>query len=174
MLCFWPVCQSVSTSVRQSIFCVCLSNRSTEFRETLNLLRTLCVDVHISRNFLFIFFPGGYAPFQHRNLTKIEYTVSATPLKPLNRISWNFVVMKDTLCRWAYSQDINILLKRFVIAAPLKPLNRISWNSVNGEDIVCRCAYSNGNSDSNFFLREQLELCQNILSLVACVKQVKH
>ena len=34
--------------------------------------------------------------------------VSATPLKPLNRISWNFVVMKDIMCRYAYAQDISI------------------------------------------------------------------
>ena len=31
--------------------------------------------------------------------------VSATPLKPLNRISWNFVVMKDIMCRYAFLQE---------------------------------------------------------------------
>ena len=36
------------------------------------------------------------------------FRVSATPLKPLNRISWNFVVMKDIMCRWAYLQEILI------------------------------------------------------------------
>ena len=30
------------------------------------------------------------------------FLVSTTPLKPLNRISWNFVVMKDIMCRCAY------------------------------------------------------------------------
>ena len=34
--------------------------------------------------------------------------VSATPLKPLNRISWNFVVIKDIMCRCAYPQEILI------------------------------------------------------------------
>ena len=34
--------------------------------------------------------------------------VSATPLKPLNRIAWNFVVMKDIMCRYAYAQEILI------------------------------------------------------------------
>ena len=36
------------------------------------------------------------------------FLVSATPLKPLNRISWNFVVMTDILCRRAYPQAILI------------------------------------------------------------------
>ena len=38
------------------------------------------------------------------------FLVSATPLKPLNRISWNFVVMKDIMCRCAYPQEILIQL----------------------------------------------------------------
>ena len=36
------------------------------------------------------------------------FLVSTTPLKPLNRISWNFVVMKDIMCRCAYPQEILI------------------------------------------------------------------
>ena len=82
--------------------------------------------------------------------------VSATPLKPLNRISWNFVVMKDIMCRYAYAQDISIQFflselspflnleirpKQFVSATPLKLLSRISWNSVVIKDLMCRCAY---------------------------------
>ena len=34
------------------------------------------------------------------------FLVSTTRLKPLNRISWNFVVMKDIMCRCAYSLEI--------------------------------------------------------------------
>ena len=34
------------------------------------------------------------------------FLVSATPLKPLNRISWNFVVIKDIMYRCAYPQEI--------------------------------------------------------------------
>ena len=34
--------------------------------------------------------------------------VSATPLKPLNRILWNFVVIKNILCRCTYLQKILI------------------------------------------------------------------
>ena len=37
------------------------------------------------------------------------FLVSSTPLRPLNRISWNFVVMKDIMCRCAYPQEILIL-----------------------------------------------------------------
>ena len=36
------------------------------------------------------------------------FLVSATPLKPLNRISSNFVDMKDIMCRCAYPQEILI------------------------------------------------------------------
>ena len=38
----------------------------------------------------------------------LKQFVSATPLKPLNRISWNFVVMKDIPCRCAYPQEMLI------------------------------------------------------------------
>ena len=34
----------------------------------------------------------------------LKQLVSATPLKPLNRIAWNFVVMKDIMCRYAFLQ----------------------------------------------------------------------
>ena len=36
------------------------------------------------------------------------FLVGAIPLKPLNRILWNFVVMKDIMCRYAYPQEILI------------------------------------------------------------------
>ena len=36
------------------------------------------------------------------------FLVSATPLKPLKRISGNFVVVKDISCRCAYPQGILI------------------------------------------------------------------
>ena len=36
------------------------------------------------------------------------FLVSGTPLKPLNRVSRNFVVMKDIMCRCAYLQEILI------------------------------------------------------------------
>jgi hypothetical protein len=87
--------------------------------------------------------------------------VSATPLKLLNRISWNLVGSKDTICSCAYYQEIsdpqifvgviyaplnlkisrNILLKQLVSTTPLKLLNRISWNLVVSKDTICSCAY---------------------------------
>ena len=36
------------------------------------------------------------------------FLVSATPLKPLNRISWNFVVMKDIMCRYTFLREMLI------------------------------------------------------------------
>jgi hypothetical protein len=85
--------------------------------------------------------------------------VSATPLKLLNRISWNLVGSKDTICSCAYYQEIliswicgsytplnleisrNILLKQLVSTTPLKLQNRISWNLVGSKDTICSCAY---------------------------------
>ena len=87
------------------------------------------------------------------------FLVSAAPLKLLNRISLNFVAMKDIMCRCAYPQQIlipfffselrpflnfenwqkwKILLKQLVSTTPLKPLNRIEWNFVVMKDIMCR------------------------------------
>ena len=121
--------------------------------------------MHIHRKFWFHFFSRSYALFELRILAKMKDTtvflVSATLLKPLNRITWNFVVMKDIICTFAYLQEILIaffslsyalfelrnLAKRkyttvfLVSATPLKPLNRISWNFVVMKDIMCRCAY---------------------------------
>ena len=59
------------------------------------------------------FFFSELCPFELRNLAKMRDTtqkqvVSTTPLKPLNRISWNFVAMKDIMCRYAYPQEMLI------------------------------------------------------------------
>ena len=82
--------------------------------------------------------------------------VSATPLKLQNRISWNLVGSKDTICSCAYYQETlitwnlwelclfelrNLLLKQLLSATPLKLLNRISWNLVGSKDTICGCAY---------------------------------
>ena len=68
--------------------------------------------MHIHRKFWFHFFSRSYGLFELRNLAKMKDTpvflVSATPLKPLNRISWNFVVMKDIMCRYAFLQEMLI------------------------------------------------------------------
>ena len=38
----------------------------------------------------------------------LKQLVSTTPLKPLNRIAWIFVVMKDIMCRYAFLQEMLI------------------------------------------------------------------
>ena len=61
-------------------------------------------------NFVSIFFLG-VSPFLHLEIWPkwdilLKQFVSATTLKPLNRITWNFVVVKDIPCRCAYLQEI--------------------------------------------------------------------
>ena len=55
-------------------------------------------------------FCRSYAPLKleiSRNIL-LKQLVSATPLKLLNRISWNLVGSKDTICSCAYYQEILI------------------------------------------------------------------
>ena len=108
--------------------------------------------------------------------------VSTTSLKLLNGISWNLVVMKYMVCRWAYLQEILIQIF-FVLSYALfiliniakikcrteiichrnssKPLNRISRNFFQYRSYgqtVNRCIYVfSGNFYLIFFLREKLE-----------------
>ena len=37
-----------------------------------------------------------------------DFLVSATPLKSLNRITWNYVVVKEIMCKCAYPKEILI------------------------------------------------------------------
>ena len=64
--------------------------------------------MHITRKFWSPKFCGSYAPLNlniFRNIL-LKQLVSATPLKLLNRISWNLVGSKDTICSCAYYQEI--------------------------------------------------------------------
>ena len=115
----------------------------------------ILVRFYYSSNEYYVSPPGGDILF----LSCPSQFVSATPLKLLNRISWNLVGSKDTICSCAYYQKIwspkfcgsyaplnlkispNILLKQLVSATPLKLLNRISWNLVGSKDTICSCAY---------------------------------
>ena len=122
--------------------------------------------MHIHLKLWFHFLSRSYALFELRNLARMKdttvYLVSATPLKPLDRISWNFVAMKDIMFRWAYPKDIliqfyfweqcpflnyeiwrkwKIQLKQLVSTTQLKPLNRIAWNFVVMKNIMCRYAF---------------------------------
>ena len=98
------VCPSHSLSAQL------LWNYRTVFHETWLVVRTPYVVVHITRKFWSPEFCGGYAPLNleiSRNLL-LKQLVSATPLKLLNRISWNLVGNKDTICSCAYHQEILI------------------------------------------------------------------
>ena len=128
----------------------------------------------------------------------LKQFVSAIPLKPLNRILWNFVVMKDKLCKCAYLQEIYIYMGFFFgsyMYAPFELRNltkikyttksvcnrnssklshKISWNLVGDEDILCRCAYSQEILIWFFFLKEKLELWSKCtISCTLCETSVK-
>ena len=73
------------------------------------------------------FFFSELCPFW--TLAKMKYYskqfVSATPLKPLNRISCNFLVMKDLMCRCTYPQKI--LIQFFFLGVmPLLKLRKLT------------------------------------------------
>ena len=70
--------------------------------------------MHIHRKFWFHFFLG-FTPFLNleiwpkwKILLLLKQLVSTTSLKLLNRIAWNFVVMKDIMCRYAFIQEMLI------------------------------------------------------------------
>lgn len=121
-----------------------------------------------------IYFPCTYVFITHAtscrgynvldpSVSPMYFIVSASLLEPLNRISRNFLVMKNIFCRCrtcAYIQDVlihffswsyplfeilpklNILQKYFVPATRLKLFNRISWKVVVDKDIMCIYAHS--------------------------------
>ena len=69
------------------------------------------VDAHIHRKFWFIFFSELHPFLTYKfdqNKDTTQKFVCATPLKPINRISRNFAIMKYIMCRYAYSQEILI------------------------------------------------------------------
>ena len=109
--------------------------------------------MRISTEILIQFFFLGITPFYNFKIWPklkilLKQFVSITPLKLIKRISWNFVVMKDIMCRCAYPHEIlikffsgsnapflnleiwpklKILLKTVRQHNLLKPLNRILW-----------------------------------------------
>ena len=71
----------------------------------------MCTSTGNSDSFIFLFWE--YCHFLNLEIwpkLKILHQkfVSTTPLKPLNRISWNLVVMKDIICRYAFLQQMLI------------------------------------------------------------------
>ena len=69
--------------------------------------------MHIHRTYWFNFFFWEQWPFFNFEIWRkwkilLKQLVSTTPLKPLNRIAWNFVVMKDIMCSYAFLQEMLI------------------------------------------------------------------
>ena len=70
--------------------------------------------MHIHRKFWLIsIFFLGFTPFLNFEIWRkwkvlLKQLVSTTPLKLLNRIAWNFVVMKYIMCRYAFLQEMLI------------------------------------------------------------------
>jgi hypothetical protein len=124
-----------------------------------SLINTKCHCLIPQSNYVSPHFGGKHIVFVLSVRLSVTQFVSATSLKLLNRISWNLVGSKDTICSCAYYQEIlvawilwelcpfelrnfpNILLKQLVSTTPLKLLNRISWNLVGSKCIICSCAY---------------------------------
>ena len=55
----------------------------------------------------------GVTPFLNLEIWRkwkilLKQLVSTPPLKPLNRIAWYFVIMKDIMCRYAFLQEMLI------------------------------------------------------------------
>ena len=104
-----------------------------------------------TENFDSIFFLGA-TPFLYLEIWPkwnilLKQFVSATPLKPLNRISWNFVVMKDIMCRYAFLQkNVDLIFLRRNLYYPFIALEKI---------ILC-------NSDETGFLSDCLSLLLGI------------
>ena len=131
---------SVSPSIR-FLSAQLLWNRSAEFRETLVLLCTWCVDVHISKKFWFNFFVMPLLNLeicQKWNMLLIQFD-SLTPLKLLNKIWWKFVDSEGYtvyMCIFAGNSDSS----HWASYAPLKLRNfaKIKCNS----EISCQCISS--------------------------------
>jgi hypothetical protein len=99
------VCPSHSLSTQL------LWNYWTEFHETWWVVRTPYVVVHIIRKLWSPGICGSYAPLNleiSRNVL-LKQLVSATHLKLLNRISWNLVGIKNTICSCTSYQEILIV-----------------------------------------------------------------
>ena len=109
--CFLPVLQSVMQSVSQSISPVFLVS-ANPFKPLNRISKNFVVMKYIMcrcaylQEILIQFFFLRVTPFFNLEIWPkwkilLKQFFSATPLKLLNRISWNFVVVKDIPCRCA-------------------------------------------------------------------------
>ena len=76
----------------------------------------------------------------------LKQIVSPTPLKPLNKIYWNYVVMKDILCTCSYLLDILIWLflrtyrskgQKYIILCKFCETGLYRYMSLNEIEAVC-------------------------------------
>ena len=112
--------------------------------------------MHIYRKFWFNFFFLGIAPFVNLEIWPkwkilLKQYVRATPLILLNRITWNFVVMKDLICWCAYLQEILI---QFFFLGVMPLLNLEIWPKWKILLKTVRQPNSTGTAQQNF-----LKLC---------------
>lgn len=155
-----------------------------------------------------IYFPCTYVFITHAtscrgynvldpSVSPMYFIVSASLLEPLNRISRNFLVMKNIFCRCrtcAYIQDVLIHfffleLPPFWNFAKVKYTSKIFCPSNSSETVqqnfvkscswqghnVYICTFAGSNDDLILFWGNNENFCQNILRFrVACVKPVKH
>ena len=93
--------------------------------------------MHIHRTFWFHLFFWELCPFLNFKIWRkwkilMKQLVSATPLKPLNRIAWTILVMKDIMCRYAFLQEMLIWSFWGAIYIPffvrLPVTNACQWN----------------------------------------------
>ena len=98
-------------SVRQSCFLSSqlLSNHTTEFHETFSDNKDILCSCAYRREIAIQFFFQELRPFEliYFNVLLQQFVI-ATPLKPHNRISRNFVDNKDILCSCAYRREITV------------------------------------------------------------------
>ena len=80
------------------------------------------------------------------------FLVSPTPLKPLNKISWNLVAMKDIMCRCAYPQEI--LIQFFFSEYALSKLRNLAKMKDTTETF---CQHNSTEATQQNFLK----LCSN-------------
>ena len=93
--------------------CFCLSMLHCTFLSDLfyvsfsvgYVLKSLIIPHAMSCGRYNVFYPSVIHSVS-QSFSPVFLLAQLTPLKPLNRIWWNFVVMKDIICRYAYPQEI--------------------------------------------------------------------
>ena len=107
-------------------------------------LRQLCLAPLWWGDILFLSCPSVHLSVCSSVHLSVTQFVSATPLKLLNRISWNLVGSKDTICSCAYYQEILISW----ILSELCPFEHRNFPKFTTE-AACQCN-SSETTEQNF------------------------